>query len=362
MGSTMLEQAIVDASALREAALKSAEQVVINRFSPDIKEAVDSLLEVEDLEMDMAADLGAEDPMADPMAAAGGEWTSGGPDAPEDADDAFGDHPGGIDEQIPLAALEELMEDVDEDTILEIELDNLDNDDPSLTIGTGPDHITPAGSTNDGDGGTATLEEEDDVELEEADVQNLAESLDFDYEQVPNGSPNKMKTTNACHDTEMVAEIAAAIEEYDDEEKEKLKKENKQLKSQLKKYTDGNSKLVEAVNQVKLKFKEVQLMNAKLLYTNKILVDDSLNERQKKEIVESIKKVSSLEQAKMVYETLQSTAGSKSETRKGPKSLSEAAQHKSMSSLLLRASKRSDEKQHDDPAKARWKELAGIKT
>ena len=41
----MLEQAIVDAQALREAALKNAEQSVIEKYAPEIKAAVESLLE-----------------------------------------------------------------------------------------------------------------------------------------------------------------------------------------------------------------------------------------------------------------------------------------------------------------------------
>jgi DNA replication initiation complex subunit (GINS family) len=41
----MLEQAIVDAAALREAALKNAEQSVIEKYAPEIKAAVNSLLE-----------------------------------------------------------------------------------------------------------------------------------------------------------------------------------------------------------------------------------------------------------------------------------------------------------------------------
>ena len=44
----MLDQAIVDAQALREAALKNAEQSVIEKYAPEIKAAVESLLEGDD--------------------------------------------------------------------------------------------------------------------------------------------------------------------------------------------------------------------------------------------------------------------------------------------------------------------------
>ena len=46
--SSMLEQAIVDATALREAALKNAEQAIIEKYAPQIKDAVESLLEGND--------------------------------------------------------------------------------------------------------------------------------------------------------------------------------------------------------------------------------------------------------------------------------------------------------------------------
>ena len=44
----MLEQAIIDAEALKEAAIKNAEQAVLEKYSTDIKEAVQTLLEQED--------------------------------------------------------------------------------------------------------------------------------------------------------------------------------------------------------------------------------------------------------------------------------------------------------------------------
>ena len=46
--SSMLEQAIIDAEALRESAVKNAEQAIIDKYSEQIKEAVETLLEQED--------------------------------------------------------------------------------------------------------------------------------------------------------------------------------------------------------------------------------------------------------------------------------------------------------------------------
>ena len=46
--SSMLEQAIVDAKSLREAAIRNAEETLVEKYSDDIKEAVEKLLEQDD--------------------------------------------------------------------------------------------------------------------------------------------------------------------------------------------------------------------------------------------------------------------------------------------------------------------------
>ena len=43
--STLLEQAIVDAEALKEAAMKNAEASIIEKYSSEVRAAVDFLLE-----------------------------------------------------------------------------------------------------------------------------------------------------------------------------------------------------------------------------------------------------------------------------------------------------------------------------
>ena len=43
--SSLLERAIIDAAALKETALKNAENLVIEKYSHEVKHAVDRLLE-----------------------------------------------------------------------------------------------------------------------------------------------------------------------------------------------------------------------------------------------------------------------------------------------------------------------------
>ena len=57
--SHLLKEAIIDAKALRETALKSAESAIVDKYSDEVREALEKLLEQEE------ADLGLGDPAAD---------------------------------------------------------------------------------------------------------------------------------------------------------------------------------------------------------------------------------------------------------------------------------------------------------
>ena len=66
--SHLLRDAIVDAKALREAALKNAEASVIDRYSEEVRSTLHALLEQEEeAPLDLGADLGAPDAGAPPM-------------------------------------------------------------------------------------------------------------------------------------------------------------------------------------------------------------------------------------------------------------------------------------------------------
>ena len=105
------------------------------------------------------------------------------------------------------------------------------------------------------------------------------------------------------------------------------------------------------------KLGSLTLSNAKLLYKNRVLSSDSLNERQKSKIVETLTNAKSIEEAKMIYETLQSSTQTiNTNVPKSPKSLSEAIVRNSLS-----IPERLQENSLNSPAMERMKILAGIK-
>jgi predicted nuclease with TOPRIM domain len=139
-----------------------------------------------------------------------------------------------------------------------------------------------------------------------------------------------------------------------DEELKDLKKAHEELVFENNQLGEQNNKYKQATEGLKEGLHDVNLSNARLLYTNRVLRNASLNERQKDKIVEAISGAGSVAEARTIYDTLQSTV--EAAPKASPQSLSEAIGRRS---TVLRASRR--EEPSSDPLVERMKRLAGIK-
>ena len=63
---------------------------------------------------------------------------------------------------------------------------------------------------------------------------------------------------------------------------------------------EENEKFKSVTLQLKDKLEESIITNAKLLYSNRVLISASLNERQKKQIVEALTKAHTVDEAKTI--------------------------------------------------------------
>ena len=338
--SSMLEQAIIDAEALREVALKSAETAVIEKYSHQIKEAVEEILtstlneeEEEEVESEVidqvdfaAADDGHEH-----------DESCGCPDKEEeeevtlDLTDLLTQMKDDEDGELEVSEMldreevaEEIVPEVNEETVdEEIELD---------------EQVLEA-----------LLEEEEEItedaiiEIASEVVAELSEEVKVDIAD-PLPKAGWSETKPALSQTEKYQEpLESEIENV-----KETTNENKKLKAR-------NKKLNETLNKVHQALTETHTANARLLYTNKVLTNTSLNERQKIKIVEALSKASSVEEAKIIFETLQSAVGTSANVKQ-PQSLSEAVTRNSSTYLPKSESK----KDKSSPATERWKILAGI--
>jgi len=127
---------------------------------------------------------------------------------------------------------------------------------------------------------------------------------------------------------------------------EDYKKKLKEMKAEL-------DEAYNALSTIKTELQEVNLFNAKLLYTNKIFKAKNLTESQKVKVLAAFDKAASVKEAKLVFETL--SEGMK-ETKK---TVNESMLRGSASKSTGVAAKKPILEVNDQFA--RWQTLAGIK-
>jgi hypothetical protein len=396
--SNLLERAIIDAKALKEVALKNAEQLVIEKYSVEVKEAMSQILEDESAEA--MVDLFGDEQSAE----------AGMPESPEGEELEDPITTSDIESQIPDAFMS------DDEEIIQIKLDSLDDeiededalfggddklDDDEIGIDITDDEEMDAdldasiepdidlGSDLGSDIGagmdTAGLqeviasalqdilseEEEDEEDLNEEDKEELDEEIDLDelMERVRvEGTPQKSGWAGTPESIMKEYESMLLAREQDSEVKEEneelrknvaaLQKENKTLTSAALKLQEQNKDFTTAFNTLQEKLETMNVSNAKLLYINQALENASLNERQKRKIVEAISKAGTVQEAKIVFETMNDTVVTTSDVRKET-TLSEMVSRKSS---LLVAARKEQPKQEASPLFNRMQALAGIKT
>ena len=83
-----------------------------------------------------------------------------------------------------------------------------------------------------------------------------------------------------------------------------------------------NSELEEtkaALETVRAELNEVNLLNSKLLYVNRIFKANNLSEAQKLRVVETLDKATSVKEAKLIYETVKDTFTISKKKKTAPK-------------------------------------------
>jgi hypothetical protein len=425
--SSLLEQAIIDAKMLKETARKNAEAAILEKYSSEIKQSIEMLLEQDEIgPADLAAapdsgttpDLGVSAPEATPEtkkimdkipAAYLGENNMDEVeldldslvekidnmkkelnvhtlDTQEEFSEVIPQMPSRIAsdtlaEGMPETA-EENQEEEEEESLEEVfELNEMELEEMQL----GPEfseqelnaqiaaakNMPPTASSS---ARITSLQAQLDALRKKKAAAKLAEEITVDMKVV---TPGGLQGNQIETDKQIAIAKALAAQLEDLKEHLKIKdieiqslqsdlmiaeatlEETKgmltETKAKLKKSTSINIQLKESFELFTNKLNEVNLINARLLYSNKVLRNASFNERQRDQIAEAISQANTVEEAKTVYETLQKTMQTVVEKRTAPQSLSEAI-HKAPSPFLPRVVQT-----NSDPVAERWKLIAGIK-
>ena len=286
----MLKEAIAEAKAIKETAIANAKLALEEAFTPQMKSILSAKIE------EMAREDEAMEESYDEMDEALG--TINDPDTPT----AHGNVAEEMEEEVDLDELlreieaeemdeniteakeeeeetEEKEEEEEEEEGEPLNLEDMTDEDLKKMIEDVIADMVSAGELEAGEEEGEEIDMELDMDAETGDMEELDE--EFNLEALLNEIENETATVEATTETtttttaETTNTFAAELEEAHN-----------------------------TINTLRTELNEINLLNAKLLYTNKIFKSKTLNESQKVKVLSSFDKATTVKEVKLVYETL----------------------------------------------------------
>ncbi len=189
---------------------------------------------------------------------------------------------------------EDMEDEMDDE---EIDLEDMSEDDLKGFIEDVIKDMVAAGEIEPGDEFV-----EDEIEVEDVEDVEVEDDVDVDIE-IDEAKKKEGEEVKEAKEEEKVDEGYS----NKDGDKDDSPTEKKSQRGRFAKNGDVSEELGEAlaaINELKAELNEVNLLNAKLLYTNKIFKAKNLNESKKIKVLKAFDKAKNVEQAKTIFETL----------------------------------------------------------
>ena len=378
----LLKEAIADAKAVRETALANAKMALEEAFTPRLKSMLAQKIqhEVEDDEKDAEEGYDEVEDEEEVYDKEEGEH--------EDAEEiAYSEEEGEMEDE------EEDEEDVDESNVIEIDgvkyapvvSEEEDEEEEQEESVEEADEVEEAEEVEESDEldlesilrelEEEEEEDEDKDEMKENDVSSGIGKSDNAHNaeagdsskvgQGPEGEGSDKEAGKELGDHEVVKEVEDKEEGEDEmdedidleevlkalseeEEVEEEVDETATLKQEIKEHRD-------VVKYLRAKLNEVNLLNAKLLFSNKLFRTFGLTNEQKMKVVETFDRTKNLREIKLVYSTLAESFG-----QSKPAPIKESVRKGSSSKAVASTKPKKEVISEGDDLKARFKKLANI--
>ena len=311
----LLSEAIADAKAVKETAMANAKLALEEAFTPKLQSMISAkLAEEADEEEEMEEELDSSD-------------VGTGDNAESSADDSS-----------EIENDDDLTEEEDEEEYEEGYHEGEDEDEMEEGYHEGEDEDMD--------------DEEDDLDLEsviaelEAEMNDEEDEESFEEEDMEDEMEVEEDEDEEEIDLDEVIKTLKEMSEEEEDEEEVNEEEDEDLSGEL-------EEAYKTIESLKSTINEVNLMNAKLLYVNKLFRTFDLNEGQKVKVLENFDRTSSVREVKLVFSTL-------------AENLNVAKKKKSVvkEGYASKATKSSAPKKiisEGNEMAARWKKLAGLK-
>ena len=311
----LLKEAIADAKAVKETAIANAKLALEEAFTPHLKSMLSAKLEEMDKE---DVDEGYDEDVKEEM-----DTKDDMKEEKEDMDEAK--------EELDEINLDELLAELelDEDARTDAEEEGYKDGMKDEKEDLKEDERTDAEEEGYLDGEKDEKEDMEDKDDEEIDLEDMSEDdlkgfiedvikdlvadgtieagEDFEEEDVEDVVD--VEDIEDVEDIDVDVEIDEAVKgekgagnEDGDKDDTKIEKETEKMRFK---------EALDEIEALKVELNEVNLLNAKLLYTNKIFKSKNLSEDKKVRVLKAFDKASSVKEAKVVFETLNEGIASK---------------------------------------------------
>jgi len=339
--SKLLKEAIADAKAVRETAIANAKIALEEAFTPRLQSILSRKLQAEmegeeeetmEEEMDsMDLDMGDDEEQAAEVSNEEEEATDVVEEEEEmemDSEDSMEEAEGSVED--PTNADDATISEEDEEMADEDELD------------------------------LESIIRELEMDMDSEEEVSEEEEMEIAPEEAPVAEEEEMEMDSEEEVTEEdeidLEEILREMGYGDDEEEvtegeEEVADNSAELEAELEEAYSVIKKLQSTIN-------EVNLLNAKLLYANKLFRGYNLTNEQKGKVVENLDRTTSVREVKLVFATLSESMNFSGTERKGKRAIAESVASKPIAST---APKKEIISENTNQMAARFKELANIK-
>lgn len=284
--SNLLKEAIADAKAVKETALANARLALEEAFAPRIQSMLSHKLaeELDEEDEDSMEEELESSELGDGENAEPSTYASDSSDIENDTD---------------------LTE--EEEDEMDSEMDRMDAGeemDMAVDMEDGEEYETTGNEMED--------TEEDDLDLETV-IKELEDAMASDEEEMTEEDEVEDEITSEEDEVEDemtseedeeeldINEIIRTLKEMEGTDDELKEEEEEETKEEYKEELEEAYKTIQSMRKT---INEVNLLNAKLLYTNKLFRTFDLNESQKVKVIENFDRASNLREVKLVFATL----------------------------------------------------------
>ena len=306
----LLKDAIADAKAVRETAIANAKLALEEAFTPKLQnmlsQKIQNEIEIDEEDKDEMEEERDDEVDEERDEKEEGKMRRDGDEVEEERDDEVDEE---RDDEVEEGEHEDDMEEGEhgndeldlEAIIKELEAEINEEDEDEMDEGEERDDKKDEVKEED------EVEEEDKDDIDENDVSSGIGKSDNAHDKKSGdssgiGSAGKAKHESVDEEFDLDSILEALKEEEVEEGEDKEVDEVAELRAEL-------DETREAVKFMRDKLNEVNLLNAKLLFTNKLFRAYGLNNEQKMKVVETFDRASNIREVKLVYSTMAETFG-----------------------------------------------------